>query len=272
MKIYAIKNEYDNTEPISFLIYFEKTKTFYIEISDKANERQVPFAFLSSFKKSEMTLNPAKSLRWVKERIIPSDRQNISQILRDNGLKTYDEFELLRLGQGRCAQDDFCLIPITETELPYDIKERHKKHIDDIFPLAESKSFLVFFKDGRTKVCKLRDVEKNNPALENYLSQFPELIIDVKIQPGGYGIYWNDNMTIQAAELYQNGIDSPITKTDLVNLVSSRVVNSAETARLLNCTRQNVDYLVKKKQLTPVKETAKDKWFLKGDVLKRDWK
>ena len=42
----------------------------------------------------------------MQQRIVPTDRQNLGEILRDNGLKEYDEFELLMLATGRCAQDD----------------------------------------------------------------------------------------------------------------------------------------------------------------------
>ena len=41
-----------------------------------------------------------RSKIWVEQRIIPSDRQNIAEILRDNNLKEYDEFELLMLAMG----------------------------------------------------------------------------------------------------------------------------------------------------------------------------
>lgn len=272
MKIFAIKNEYDNSEPVAFLIYFEAAKKFYVEITDSADEWQVPFAFLGYVKKGIRTINPTISLRWVRERIIPSDRQNISQILRDNGLKYYDEFELLKLGHGRCAQDDYCIIPIAEDNLPADIRIRNHKRVDDIFPLEDSKSLLVFFKDGKAKICKLKSVIGAMPALQNYLTQFPELINDVKIQAGGYGICWNDNMMISDSELYRCGQNIPLSKKDLMNFIVTRVVNSAEAAQILNCSRQNIDDLVKRKKLTPIKETAKDKWFLKSDVLKREWK
>lgn len=45
---------------------------------------------------------------WVRQRIVPPDRQNIGQILKANGLEEYDEFSLLMFGSGRCAQDDYC--------------------------------------------------------------------------------------------------------------------------------------------------------------------
>ncbi|MBR2823489.1 MAG: hypothetical protein IKE24_07385 [Clostridia bacterium] len=48
---------------------------------------------------------------WVQQLIVPQDRQNIGQVLKENGLGVYDEFQLLMLTMGRCAQEDFCRHP-----------------------------------------------------------------------------------------------------------------------------------------------------------------
>ena len=46
---------------------------------------------------------------WVNDRIIPKDRQNIAQILRENHLKVYREIDMLELCMGRCTLDDIYL-------------------------------------------------------------------------------------------------------------------------------------------------------------------
>lgn len=80
---------------------------------------------LDSFvKRGETTVNSYWSKIWVQQRIVPIDRQNIGEILRDNHLKEYDEYELLMLAMGRCAQDDYYLVPINEKELPEEITRR----------------------------------------------------------------------------------------------------------------------------------------------------
>lgn len=47
------------------------------------------------------------SMKWVQSRIVPSSRQNIGQILRANGMESYDEYKLLLKSQGRSCQDEF---------------------------------------------------------------------------------------------------------------------------------------------------------------------
>lgn len=271
MKIFAIQNEYDNSTPTSFLFYYEVSRKFYVEITDNADEWQVPFAFSGLVKKNIRTVNASRSLRWVKERIVPSDRQNILQILKDNGLERYDEYDLLMLGSGRCAQDDYCLVPISEKDLPADIRERARKRVDDAFVFEASLSLLVFFANGEAKLYQLDDLARHIKALSNYIDSRLEYIGDVKIQVGGYGIYWNDSVSVSDAELYRFGQKVSISKNDLILFVSNGVVNVAEAAQILNCSRQNVNDLVKRKRLIPIKETAKEKWFLKSDVQKRLW-
>ncbi|MCD8021823.1 MAG: hypothetical protein LUF30_02165 [Lachnospiraceae bacterium] len=47
------------------------------------------------------------SMRWVQSRIVPSSRQNIGEILRANGMDSYDEHQLLMKNEGRSCQDNF---------------------------------------------------------------------------------------------------------------------------------------------------------------------
>ena len=50
---------------------------------------------------------------WVQQRIIPSDRQNLGRILKDNGLDSYDEFKLLTMTDGRCSQDYYYITAVS---------------------------------------------------------------------------------------------------------------------------------------------------------------
>lgn len=271
MKIFAIKSEYENIEPNAFLIYYEISDKYYIEVIDNVSEWEVPF-FLSSFvKKGIYTINSRFSYDWVKQRIVPTDRQNIGQILRDNNLKRYNEYELLMLGNGRCAQDDYCIEEISECDLPKCILNRLRKRIDDIVPLSDTFSLLVFFNDKKVKKCDMNSIIANNPVLKNYLSKYPDRFKNIKVDVGGYSVSWSDNMIISDTELYKSGKTVSLSKEDFIDFVSERVINTAEAADILNCSRQNIDDLIKRGKLNPVKVTVKEKLFLKSDVQKRKW-
>ena len=58
-------------------------------------------------KKGIRSVDSKWSMRWVQSRIIPSSRQNIGEILRANGMRSYDEHKLLLKNEGRSCQDDF---------------------------------------------------------------------------------------------------------------------------------------------------------------------
>ena len=128
MKIFAIRDETDNTQKdLAYLLYQEDDKRFYIELPENADPWETPLLLASFAQKGEYTINSYWSKVWVQQRIVPPDRQNIAQILRDNGLKTYDEFSLLMLCSGRCGQDDYYLVPIDENALPGKVACRYNR-------------------------------------------------------------------------------------------------------------------------------------------------
>ena len=270
MKIFAIRNDNDNTA-LSYLIYYEIADKFYIEIADYADEWSVPFYLASFVRKGTFTVNAKQSQEWVRQRIIPPDRQNIGQILKDNGLNNYREYELLMLGEGRCAQDDYSLEQIAENDLPMCIKNRIKRRIDDVIPLSDSNSLLVFFGNSIVKICKMNRITDKYPMIKKLLSIHPEELKNVRVEVGGTGISWNESLVIPDSELYKYGKNVELSKNDFIDYISMRVVNTAEAAGILNCSRQNIDDLIKRGKLKPIKETAKDKLFLKSDILKREW-
>ena len=125
MKIFAIRDEAaENKKDLAYLFYYELEKRFSIELLNKADPWELPLLIASFIKDNVTTVNPYWSKVWVQQRIIPTDRQNITEILRDNNLEEYDEFELLMLAMGRCAQDDYYLVPINENQLPEEIVKR----------------------------------------------------------------------------------------------------------------------------------------------------
>ena len=74
----------------------------------KSNE--APLIIAAFIEKNQRVIGKEWSLRWVRERVIPPDRQNIGQILRENNMKFYDEFPLLVSNQGRSCQDECYLV------------------------------------------------------------------------------------------------------------------------------------------------------------------
>ena len=271
MKIFAIRDEMDKSKrDLAYLLYYETTKCFYIELPDETDSWEVPLILSSFARKGEHTVNSYWSRIWVQQRIIPPDRQNIGQVLRENGLKEYDEFALMMLSKGRCEQDDYYLVPINESCLSEDVLKRFSRKVEDVVPL-ENNCLLVFFRDGTVRKCDLTAyLEKRTQFM--ILLRRPEYFDQVEIQPGGYGVKWDDIQTISDEILYKMGKQVPLSPDDFKRFASERIVNTAEAAGILGCSRQYINELVRKGELHPIKATEKNTLFLKSEIIKRDWK
>ena len=271
MKIFAIRDASDREKKdLAYLLYYETDKRFYIELPENADPWETPLLLASFVKRGERTVNSYWSKMWVRQRIVPSDRQNITQILRDNGLKEYDEFALLMLSSGRCEQDDYYLSPLEEDQLPDSIARRSKTKIEDVIPLPNC-SLLVFFQDGTVRKCDLTAYFEKTPRFSILLNR-SEYFSGVEIQTGGYGVQWDENLFIADSVLYRSGRKIPLTAEDFRTFVSERVITAAEAAELLNCSRQYINELVKTGKLHPIKSSEKNTLFMKSEILKRLWK
>ena len=79
-----------------------------------------------------------------------------------------------------------------------------------------------------------------------------------------YGIEWDINLSVSAATLYRIGKKVPLSVSDFQSFVVHRVVNVAEAAEILNCSRQNIDYLTRTGKLHPIKSSGKNTLYLKN--------
>ena len=268
MRIFAIKDETMPKEQIlGYLIYYENAKSFYIELPDDADPWEIPPILSSFVKRGEHSVNSYWSRIWVEQRIIPQDRQNIGQIIRDNALDTYDAFSLLLLSMGRCAQDDCYLEEITVNQLPQFLLSRWEIKVEDVVPM-DTPRLLVFFRNGDVKVVDTQAFSAISPSCIPFLVS-QERFIKVEVQPDGYGIMWNEKAAISDAMLYANGVSVPLSLEDFCRFVQYRVISASEACSILNCSRQNIDDLMRRDKLHPIRTDAKYKLFLKNEVLQR---
>ena len=266
MKIFAIKDETMKPDSIlGYLIYYEFPKAFYIELPDYADPWDTP-PILSAFAdRGEYSVNSFWSRRWVQQRIVPQDRQNISQILRDNGLKEYDEFSMLMLANGRCEQDDCYLEEVSTDDLPELLVHRWKTKIEDVIPLASFR-LLAFFRNYSARIVDIRAMDIPSCAPFT-VSQ--KRFDSVEVQPDGYGVYWNEEAVISHSELFRRSVSIPLTLRDIHRYVQNRVVNASEACRILDCSRQNIDDLMRRDKLHPLRTDAKYKLFSRAEIMQR---
>lgn len=75
--------------------------------------------------------------------------------------------------------------------------------IKNVKPFAEY-TLLVAFENGERKKYGIETACKKWDVFQNLLT-IPSLFEQVKLDQGGYGISWNDEIDLSANELYQNG-------------------------------------------------------------------
>ena len=97
---------------MGILNYDNDIKSYTIDIPENVDEKEIPFMLALVVKNGDRKVNPEWSKKWVQSRIIPSSRQNIGEILRVNGMNSYDEHTLLIKNEGRSCQDEFYLVKI----------------------------------------------------------------------------------------------------------------------------------------------------------------
>lgn len=140
------------------------------------------------------------------------------------------------------------------------------KRIATVTPLTDMR-LLVTFQNGAVKLFDVRPIIRDYPeyaTLEN-----PDIFALVAVEPGGYGVSWTPELDASEGELWDNGISLPLSCDDLASFVGHNVINTAEACELLACTRQNIDDLVRRGQLRPLRSFQRGKLFLRGDVAGR---
>ena len=268
MRIFAIKDE--NLSPdivLGWLIYYERAKAFYIELPEDADLWVTPLLLSSFVKRGQHSVSSYWSRLWVQQRIIPRDRQNIGQVLKENGLTEDDEFQLLLLTMGRCAQDDCYLEEITSEQLPGLLAERWKTKVEDVVPLKGCR-LLVFFRNGEVRITDVKLLSEIHTDCKPYLVN-EDRFTGVEVQPDGHGVMWSEHAVLSNRELYEHSQEVPLTLDDFIGFVQNRIVSVSEACQILGCSRQNIDDLMKRDKLHPIRRDAKNKLFLKNEIIQR---
>ncbi|MCL1983665.1 MAG: hypothetical protein FWG53_11360 [Clostridiales bacterium] len=98
-----------NGRQVGALTYDSVAKQFSMTIAEDVPKDDLPLSLAGFANRNIRVLSHEDVLRWVRGRICPPGRHNIREILRDNGLKEYDEFGLLMVTQAKCDKDELYL-------------------------------------------------------------------------------------------------------------------------------------------------------------------
>ena len=265
MKISAIRDAVlDPLKDLAWLLWYEEEERFIIEISEDADVWSAPFMLSSFIKKDTLTLNSVWSMAWVRERIVPEERQNLGMILRANGLTEYDPYEMIRLSGGRCAQDDCFLVPLTAKQIPDELRRRLDRTITGSF--RSDHGDFVFFRDGAIVLMEERR-DDYDAGRERRLSAYLAGLDRLRIRAGGHEAEHEDGMIRTAAEIRKSGQILPFSAGDMRAFLQEGLVDTASAAEMLGCTRQNIQDLVRRGKLKPVMKTGGSFVFLRSELV-----
>ena len=80
---------------------------------------------------------------------------------------------------------------------------------------------------------------------------------------------WSERAVLSDRELYEHSQAIPLTLDDFIGFVQHRIVNVSEACRILGCTRQNINDLMKRDKLHPIRRDGKNKLILKNEIMQR---
>ena len=284
----------DGEEKISVgcLLYFEKSKSFIIELREELDEWTAPLLFADKVKHGTYTIGRDLSRAWVNERVIPLGRQNIDSILSNARMQSYDEMTLLDKASGRCSQDNMYIKRLSL--IPPFVENRMRHNLVECVP-CKGYSLLCFFADGMVRKVGLSGLlsgatnsdNAGNGAADMNVSNREDVgasaarinAFDIRkvmsndevfesghIAAGGYCVTFNDSIDIDASLLYESGVEIPLSMDDFKSFLRLNIVDSSECCEILDCSRQNLMNYLSKDQLVPVKKNVKGNLYTKGNV------
>ncbi len=262
--VFEIRDASMNDEVLGILFYYEREKRFFIELLSDYDEWEAPFLFESFVKRGEYSIDSEWSLKWVRERIVPSDRQNIGMILKNAGLDSYDEYRLLVLSEGRCSQDELYIKRTADEMIPGEIMERQKAKVRDVIPLSGNR-ILVFFKDNMAGRMDIGLQYGKSSRFINVLSS-DELFCSVRVSPGGNGIEWDEDRYIGYDKLRKEVKPSNEEYDDYLRFAGIRLADTSKVCEITGYSRQYISRLVSEGRIQPVYAGEQTRMFLKSDI------
>ena len=58
-------------------------------------------------------------------------------------------------------------------------------------------------------------------------------------------------------------------REELTEYIRSEIINTSEALEILQCSRQNLNDLIKREVIKPIKDLPRDRLFFKEDITKR---
>jgi hypothetical protein len=94
------------------LAYNPSARTWHIEINPERTWDDTPLSLALYIRRGIFSLDARQSLDWVRDRLLPPNRQNIHHVLSALELPEYDEYALILKTNGISTHDHLYLVAI----------------------------------------------------------------------------------------------------------------------------------------------------------------
>ena len=190
----------------------------------------------------------------MRERTPDERRQNLDMMLEEYGMGEYDPFVLLQYTQGRCPQDGFFLKKISEKKISEEVRQRREKRMLTATASPDGKVLITQAGGGVIVVEKSLFCEYTaNPD-------------SMKLSLLGDSLFFSDGGAIDYLTLDEMGASVAIDGEVFRIFAEREVISTSEVMKILGCTRQNVDDLVKRGRLRALSIPSNTKLFYRRDV------
>lgn len=206
----------------------DKYDDCYIELNEGLEE--YPIFFQSFINKNKYTMNSYWTYKWMNERIVPYERGNINNILKDNKIPYYNELLLLISSKGNSSMDDNYIEEIKESDLDYKIKNRMEYHIIDFISLDNQ--LIVFLKNDKSYI-----LDHLNKKEIPFLSIF------------GNEIIYNSKDRYDYLFIKDNGKEFPLSYNALIQYINNNVLTSKDIVDQFGFSRQYLNTLKKENNI-----------------------
>lgn len=119
------------------------------------------------------------------------------------------------------------------------------------------------FQNGTTKVYEVRHLEKRFPVFK--VLEDKDLFSSVRVDQGGYGIVWNDDLDLSCDELWDNGT---VVKTPFDNLMSF-----SDASELWGLSESTLRKAVSYGKIVPGVDARKygKQWIVTREAMEREY-
>ena len=108
----------------------------------------------------------------------------------------------------------------------------------------------------------------SNDSLKRVMNS-TEVFESMQVDTGGRGVRWGTVAHVSSADLRTAGQNIDLSWNDIARVVASLIMDAHDAADVLSCSRQNINSLVKRGKLRPVKSSGKATLFLRSEIMER---